>query len=408
MVEQAKTVLTSFANKIPPTILGPERVEFVIKHINDLSDQHKLLLHKLANYILGVMIERSASDVEIGGYGADKHVWFRIFGKKERAQDLPKFTEDEATILIVNLLNQNQTKVLLEERNLDFSYSFKYEPQNAYVRFRADTYFDLDTLALNMRAISASVRSIESLEFSPVAVKMMNHSYIKFGLSLVTGITGSGKSTTLDSIIDYHNKFDPCHIVIIAAPVEFVHKSNASIVKHREVGRDVLSFKEGVIQALRQDPDIIVIGEMRDPDTIMAALEVTDTGHKVFSTLHTSSAVESIDRIIAEVNPTEQERVRNRLADVLVSVISQKLVPSLDGKRVLAKEVLIVTPSVKAAIKNNNTSEIYGMINQGAPQGMITMEQDLLRLYQQKRISKENAVAFANNKTRMLQILKAV
>jgi twitching motility protein PilT len=259
-----------------------------------------------------------------------------------------------------------------------------------------------------MRSISAEVRSIDSLGFHPYAVKMMSHNYMKFGLSLVTGITGSGKSTTLDSVIDHHNKFDPAHIVIIAAPIEYVHKSNVSIVRHREVGRDVLSFKEGVIQALRQDPDIIVIGEMRDPDTIMAALEVTDTGHKVFSTLHTSSAVESIDRIIAEVNPIEQDRVRNRLADVLVSVASQKLVPSLDGKRVMAKEVLIVTPSVKAAIKNNNTSEIYGMINQGAQQGMITMEQDLLNLYQQRKISRDNALAYSNNKTRMLQLLKAV
>ena len=201
----------------------------------------------------------------------------------------------------------------------------------------------------------------------------MRHSYIKFGLSLVTGITGSGKSTTLDAIIDEHNKIDPAHVVIIASPIEYVHKSNVSIIRHREVGRDVVSFKDGVIQALRQDPDIIVIGEMRDPDTILAALEVTDTGHKVFSTLHTSSAVESIDRIVAEVHPTEQDRVRNRLADVLISVVSQKLVPSIDGKRILAKEVLIVTPSVKAAIKNNNTSEIYMMINQGSQNGMITM-----------------------------------
>jgi twitching motility protein PilT len=233
----------------------------------------------------------------------------------------------------------------------------------------------------------------------------MSHNYIKFGLSLITGITGSGKSTTLDSIIDEHNKFDPAHVVIIASPIEYIHTSNVSFIRHREVGRDVLSFKDGVIQALRQDPDIIVIGEMRDPETILAALEVTDTGHKVFSTLHTSSAVESIDRIVAEVHPTEQERVRNRLADVLISVVSQKLVPGIDGKLVLAKEVLIVTPSVKAAIKNNNTSEIYMMINQGAQSGMITMEQDLKRLYLSKKISIDNAMAYANNKTRMQQIL---
>ena len=179
------------------------------------------------------------------------------------------------------------------------------------------------------------------------------------------------------------------------------------MIKHREVGRDVLSFKEGVVQSLRQDPDIIIIGEMRDPDTIMAALEVTDTGHKVFSTLHTSSATESLERIIAEVNPIEQERVRNRLADVLISVISQKLVPSLDGKRVLAKEVLVITPSVKAAIKNNNLGEIYMMINQGGQLGMITMEQDLKRLYDQKRISLETAITYSNNKTRINQLLSA-
>lgn len=408
MVEETKQILSNFVNKIPATVFGPERVRFIADNIDKIPDDQKLQILQFANHILSLMIERQASDVEIGGFGTQGFVWFRIYGKKERVKDLPQMNTDEAAVLIISLLNKNQRLYLLEERNLDFSYSFFYPPQNANVRFRADAYFDLDTLALNMRSIQAKVRPIESLEFHPLAIKTMSHNYIKFGLSLVTGITGSGKSTTLDAIIDYHNQFDPCHIVIIASPVEYVHTSKVSIIKHREVGRDVLSFKEGVIQSLRQDPDIIVIGEMRDPDTILAALEVTDTGHKVFSTLHTSSAVESIDRIIAEVNPVEQERVRNRLADVLISVVSQKLVPSLDGKRVLAKEVLIVTPSVRAAIKNNNTSEIYMMINQGGPQGMITMEQDLLRLYTERKISKENAIAYANNKTRIMQLLKAV
>jgi twitching motility protein PilT len=146
---------------------------------------------------------------------------------------------------------------------------------------------------------------------------------------------------------------------------------------------------------------------MRDPDTIMAALEVADSGHKVLSTLHTSSAVESIDRIIGEVPPIEQERVRNRLADILRCVISQKLVPSLDGKRVLAKEVMIMTPSIRAAIKNNNTGEIYQMIAEGAEFGMITMEQDLRRLYLERKISLETAINYANNKRRMQQLLQA-
>jgi twitching motility protein PilT len=173
------------------------------------------------------------------------------------------------------------------------------------------------------------------------------------------------------------------------------------------VGRDVLSFKDGAIQALRQDPDIIVIGEMRDPETIMVSLEITDSGHKVFSTLHTASAVESIDRIIGEVPPVEQERVRNRMADVLRCVMSQKLIPSLDGKRVLAREVMVMTPSVRSAIKNNNTGEIYQMIQESGEQGMTTMEQDLKRLFVQKKISLESTINFSNNKKRMQQLLGA-
>ena len=132
-------------------------------------------------------------------------------------------TMDEASTLIITLLNKNQCKLILEKRNLDFSYTFFYQKENKNIRFRADTYFDLDSLALNMRAISATVRPLESMEFHPFAVRMMNHSYMKFGLSLITGITGSGKSSTLDAIIDSHNKFDPAHVVIIAAPIEYVH-----------------------------------------------------------------------------------------------------------------------------------------------------------------------------------------
>ncbi len=406
-VTKEKSILEKFAKTIPQAYSGPDRINFILENIEKMPGEDRVALKNLFNKFLTSMIERDASDIEIGGHGNTSSIWMRIYGKKHRVEDLPAFTLDESAVLVINLLNSNQRKYLSLTRNLDFSYTYYYERRNVDVRFRADAYFDLDTLALNMRAINQTIRPLKSLGFHPNIVKMMSHNYIKFGLSLVTGITGSGKSTTLDSFIDYHNNFDPCHIVIIASPIEYVHQSKVSIVRHREVGRDVLTFKDGVIQALRQDPDIIVIGEMRDPDTIMAALEVTDTGHKVFSTLHTSSATESIDRIIAEVNPHEQERVRNRLADVLVTVVSQKLIPSLDGKRVMAKEVLIATPSVKAAIKNNNTSEIYMMINQGGNQGMITMEQDLKRLYLEKKISLENAVAYANNKTRIQQLLTA-
>jgi len=407
VANEEKKILQDFTKTIPESVFGPERVRYIVENSSLMDEKNKLLLRSFVNKALTIMIEQEASDTEIGGHGNEGYIWMRTHGKKERVRDIQQFTEDESALIIVNLLNQNQKEHLLKNRNLDFSYTYFYETRKLNVRFRADAYFDLDTLAMNMRLINLSVRPLASLEFHPLTVRSVSHNYIKFGLTLITGITGSGKSTTLDSIIDHHNKFDPAHVVIIAAPIEYVHTSNISLIKHREVGRDVLSFKDGIVQALRQDPDIIVVGEMRDPETIMSALEVTDTGHKVFSTLHTSSAIESLDRIIAEVHPTEQERVRNRLADVLVSVISQKLVPTLDGKRAMAKEVLIVTPNVKAAIKNNNTSEIYMMINQGGAQGMITMEQDLKRLYMQKKISLETAITYANNKTRIQQILSA-
>ncbi len=408
MVEEAKNILKSISDTIPTTIFGPDRISFLVENMAKIIDIDRMKIIGLMNKMLTGMIERDASDIEIGGFGCKENVWLRVFGKKMVIPEFPTFTPDEAAILILTLLNENQRRYLVVTRNLDFSYTFRYARREEDVRFRADAYFDLDRLALNMRAISSNLRSIDTLGFHPSVLKVLSHTFVKQGLTLITGITGSGKSTTLDAIVDWHNESDPSHVVIIAAPIEFVHKSRTCIIRHREVGRDVLSFKEGVIQSLRQDPDIIIVGEMRDPDTIMAALEVTDTGHKVFSTLHTSSAVESIDRIIAECHPSEQERVRNRLADVLVCVVSQKLIPSLDGKRILAKEVLVVNSSVRAAIKNNNTSEIYMMINQGSQQGMMTMEQDLKRLYQAKRISLENAMAYSNNKTRMQQILSAV
>lgn len=406
-IAEEKRILETFCKTIPEALFGPDRVLYILENADKLKENEKITLRKFYNKLLTNMIEKEASDIELGGHGNEGYVWMRVYGNKERVRELSQFTYDEAALIITNLLNSNQREQLARKRNLDFSYTFFYERRNINVRFRSDAYFDLDTLTMNMRAINQTIRPMSSLDFHPNIVRALSHSYIKFGLSLITGITGSGKSTTLDSIIDHHNKMDPCHIIVIAAPIEYVHTSNVSLIKHREVGRDVLSFKEGIVQSLRQDPDIIVVGEMRDPETIMAALEVTDTGHKVFSTLHTSSAVESIDRIIAECDPVEQERVRNRLADVLISVVSQKLVPSLDGKRVLAKEVLLVTPSVKAAIKNNNTSEIYMMINQGGAQGMITMEQDLKRLYLAKKISLETAITYSNNKTRIQQILAA-
>ena len=352
------------------------------------------------------MFSNNASDIDMGGYGSHGKIWYRIYGQKKPDPTLGPFTVDETNVLIQSILGERQRQFMYENRNLDFSYMIV--DGDKMHRFRGDAYFDLDQIAMNMRAINAVIRTYKSLDYHVNVTKAMSLAQTKEGLILVTGITGSGKSSTLDSIIDANNHSVDGHVVIISSPIEYVHKSDRCIIRHREVGRDVLSFKEGAIQSLRQDPDIIVIGEMRDPDTIMTALEITDSGHKVFSTLHTASAVESIDRIIGEVPVIEQERVRYRLADVIRCVCSQKLIPSLDGKRFMAKEIMLATPSVKAAIKNNNTGEIYQMMSEANDQGMITMEQDLKRLYVQKKISLETAINYANNKRRLQQILNLV
>ncbi|MBI3006673.1 MAG: Flp pilus assembly complex ATPase component TadA [Ignavibacteriales bacterium] len=369
----------------------------------DESQKQKLLA--LMNHLLMRMFQLGASDIDMGGYGSQGSIWYRVFGSKKPDATMGKYTPDELNILIQSIIGERQRSFLYENRNLDFSHMIHYE-SGEFRRFRADAYFDLDQMALNMRAINNTIRPYKLLDLHPNATKMLSLATTKEGMCLVTGITGSGKSSTLDAIIDANNQTVEGHIVIVASPIEYVHKSARCIVRHREVGRDVLSFKEGAVQALRQDPDIIMIGELRDPATILTALEITDSGHKVFSTLHTASSVESIDRIIGETPPVEQERVRNRLGDTLRCVISQKLVPSLDGKRVLAKEVLLATPSVKAAIKNNNTGEIYQMISEGLETGMTTMEQDLKRLYVSKKISLDNAMNYSNNKRRLQQLLQ--
>jgi twitching motility protein PilT len=402
-MEESQAIIRQIVANIPETAYGVERQMLIGDLVSRQSQEERVLIKRMFDAFLMKMGENQASDIDMGGFGSQGKIWFRIHGSKKPDPTLPTFGFDEMNVLVQSILLERQRQFLYENRNLDFSYSFFRE--NKMFRFRADSYFDLDQIALNMRAINQVVRSYKSLDFHPNVTKVVSLQHTKEGMILVTGITGSGKSSTLDSILDANNHSVDGHAVIIAAPIEYVHQSDRCIIRHREVGRDVLSFKEGAVQALRQDPDIIIIGEMRDPDTILTALEITDSGHKVFSTLHTSSAVESIDRIIGEVPPIEQERVRNRLADVIRAVISQKLVPSLDGKRVLAKEVMIATPSVKAAIKNNNTSEIYQMMSESGEIGMITMEQDLKRLYLAKKISLETALNYANNKRRLQQIL---
>jgi twitching motility protein PilT len=398
-------IITKVLDGIPDHITDVERQIKIRNKLKQLSANELGSLKAKINDYLTKMREANASDIEIGGSTAKRQIWFRIYGKKQPKPEFGELTLDQANVICQSTLSDKNWERLLDWRATDFSYVL--QNNGSALRWRSTIYFDMGNLALNMRSISDKIIPYSQLGFKTNISKYLSLTHEKQGLVLITGITGSGKSTTMDSIIDANNQSFPGHIVIIGDPIEQIHPSKMCIVRHREVGTDVLSFKDGAIQALRQDPDIIVVGEMRDPETIMTSLEITDTGHKVFSTLHTSTAVETIDRIIAECPAIEQDRVRTRLADVLRVIVSQKLVPTLDSKLVLAKEILLVDASVKAAIRNKNTHEIYQMISERGHLGMTTLEQDLLQLYRNRIISKETAYDYANNKKRIHELMTA-
>ncbi|MEN6444667.1 MAG: ATPase, T2SS/T4P/T4SS family [Candidatus Cloacimonas sp.] len=392
----------ALSREIPDYYQGMEACDIINQWLIHHTDQESEC-RDLLKLILMKARELSASDVDLGAPGCNNKVWMRIFGSKKPVEDLGDFTFVESNALIISWLTPVQRQRLFSQKSLDFPLAFKVGNQD--VRFRGTAYFDRNYLGANFRRINDFIFSMEDLGIPEPIVNRMNLKYEKTGLILITGITGSGKSSTLDAIIDMNNRNNAAAIIAIESPIEYVHNSKQSLVRHREVGIDVLSFEHGAIEALRQDPDIIVIGEMRDPQTIATVLEITDSGHKAFTTLHTSSAIDSIHRIVAEFPPDSQERIRNRLADVLTVIMSQKLVPTVDGKLALAKEILSVDSSVQAAIRNKNIGEIYQMMVEGRRTGMCTLEQDLKELFRKGIITQQAAINFANNKKRMQQLL---
>ncbi len=399
----------SFASEIrislPEYLTGTGRFQAMNKLLTMNQDWKKEAYYKIKEYLLK-MYEYGASDMELGGLGANNKIWYRIFSKKNPVDEFGSITHDETSFMLLSLLTDEQKVELFKNKNIDFSIGFTLDDKTTKARFRSDVYYENNTLACSFRKINQKILSIDALGLSDPIMKRINLNHEKRGLILVTGITGSGKSSTLDSIINLNNKSSNGHIIIIGKPIEYIHQSENCLIRHREVGEDVLSFKDGARESLRQDPDVIVVGEMRDPETMAMVLEVTDSGHKVFSTMHTSSAVDSIHRIVGEFPPQEQERIRLRLADTLSVIISQKLVPNVYNELTLAKEILSVNASVVAAIKNNNISEIYQMISEGKKYGMQSIEQDLYNLYKNNVITKETAYNYANNKNRMMQILQ--
>ncbi len=396
--------MRSLARSAPASLHGKDRLRYYSEHVNRFTDKQRDTLAAYLERFIERMDDLGASDLDLGGHATSGRVWYRVDGDKRPYDETGTVSSDEIDVLLLNMAGEVQQHELFEHGAIDFSYQIE-RPKGLF-RFRATMYFDYQHLGLCMRAIAQELRPLKSVGFHPAIERGLMFEHVRDGLTLVTGVTGSGKSTTLDAVVDANNESFAGHIVIVAKPIEYMHTPKHCIVRHREVGQDVGSFKDGIVQALRQDPDIIVVGEMRDPETISSALEAADSGHKVFSTLHTSSAIESLDRMIAEYPHEEQDRVRNRLADTLRCVVSQKLLPKVGGGRVLCKEVLWITPSVRAAIKNQNVGEIYQMIWEGGRLGMITLEQDLVRLLKERKITPETAINFANNKRRLQQLIQ--
>ena len=392
-------------NEISSEYVGMDRMRVYAEQLNALPQADRDVARALFAEYAEKMVERNASDLDLGGPGCNEQIWYRVDGFKRPEHEMGRLSMEEANVLLLTMLAPYQQQYLFQHYAHDFGYSLEV-PGDIARRFRASVYMDQKQLGLSMRMLPWKPRPLRSLGFHPRIEHGFMFRYVRDGLTLFTGVTGSGKSTTLDAIVDANNDDFEGHILIIAQPIEYIHTSKKCIVRHREVGTDVDNFVEGMIQGLRQDPDIVVVGEMRNPETIETAMEMADTGHKVFSTLHTGSAMETIDRIVAEYPPDEQERIRHRLADVLRCVVSQKLLPAVSGGRILAKEVLWMTSSSRAAIKNNNTHEIYQMMWEGSDEGMITLEQDLLRLLHTGDITPDTALAYANNKRRLLQLIR--
>lgn len=375
--------------------------------LGQLPDEDRKLARTIFDTLAAQMVTVNATDLDLGGPAATGHVWMRVDGQKAPYPDLGTIDVDAADVWLLCILDEYQRQTLLESFSVDFSHSLTIHADEPDRRYRTTVYFDNQHVALGLRLLAWKPRPLHSLGFHPRIERGFMFRYVRDGLTLFTGVTGSGKSTTLDAIVDANNKDIEAHVLIISQPLEFIHTSRRCIVRHREVGTDVSSFLDGMVQGLRQDPDIIIVGEMRDAETISTAMELADTGHKVFSTLHTASAIETVDRIVAEYPPDEQDRIRHRLADVLRCVVSQKLLPAIGGGRSLAKEVLWMTPSARAAVKNDHSAEIYQLMWQGQDQGMVTLEQDLTRLVRRGEVDLETALSYANNKRRFIQILKS-
>ena len=305
-----------------------------------------------------------------------------------------KLTPDETKALVIEAMNKRQFEVLEEKGEIDFSYS-----SPGYARYRVNAYKQRGSYGMALRIIPITIPTIDSLGL-PSVIKDLAR--LPRGLVLVTGPTGSGKSTTLASMVDQINNERNCHILTLEDPLEYLHKHKKAMVNQREIGSDSLSFGNALRGALRQDPDVILVGEMRDLETISIAITAAETGHFVLSTLHTSGAAKTIDRVIDVFPPHQQQQVRVQLSSVVQGIISQQLLPKADGKgRVAAHEIMIATPAIRNLIREDKIHQIDTAIQTGAKLKMQTMDSSLIDLYMRGLIRKDIALTQAMNPEEM-------
>lgn len=330
--------------------------------------------------------QEEASDVHIS---AGLPLVFRVHGVLIPALAQPD--EESAEVMIRGLLNERQLKVLEEGRDLDFS--LQTSDGN---RQRVNVFRQQGKLAATIRLLNSSIPTLEQLHLSKKLYELAEEPR---GLILVTGPTGSGKSTTLASMIEHVNQTRAVHILTIEDPVEYHYDGKMALIHQRETGRDVGDFASALRSALREDPDIIMVGEMRDYETIMAALTAAETGHLVLSTLHTTGAAQTIDRVIDACPSGSQNQVRTQLAGVLKGVITQCLMPSVNGGgRFAATEILLGTDAVGNMIRENKSHQLASVMQSNAAAGMHTLNMDLVRMVSEGRISKETAFQYTNDK----------
>jgi twitching motility protein PilT len=360
-------------------VVGDEQLEDEL-HINDLLD---------------LVIQWGGSDLHLAS-GSPPVI--RVNGDLRPVTELPIFNGSQIRQMVFSILTQKQREKFENELELDTSYAL---PGRG--RFRVNVFVQRDSVGCVMRAIPYDIVDFERLG---IAAAVQGWAHLPRGLVLVTGPTGSGKSTTLASLIDIVNRERAVHIMTVEDPIEFLHQHKRSLINQREVGEDTHSFANALKHVLRQDPDVILVGEMRDLETISTALTAAETGHLVFATLHTQDAPQSIDRVIDVFPAHQQQQVRVQLASALQGICTQQLLPTVDGQgRAVACEVMVATPAIRNLIREGKTHQIYSMLQAGGRYGMVTMDMSLAQLVRARSISVEIALERCSNEEDLRRLL---